>query len=727
MKLLLSVFFFLLLQKTSAQLTDSSTTNHDTAFSKNLKEVIILSGKRPIEVVTDKTVLHIEAQPAAIGETALDVLRRSPGVVVDAAETIQMNGKSGVMVFIDGKNTQLTAQDLAQLLKSIEGSNIKQIELITAPSAKWDAAGNAGVINIKLKKSLTNGFNGNISASHVQSTHARQTAGVNFNWRKNKTVLFFNGSLRNGLQHTIAHNTRSSGNRHFTQHSIEKDFFGGSSLRAGIDYAITKRSTLGFLWMNNYKYTRMDNNSTSVLHLPTLQDTTITTRSVAPFPSYRNAVNLNYAFTNGRTEYAIDADYTVFKSSVKNQIFNGLKNASGQKLGENQTVNNQQVKIKLAAIKGDLTTTLSPKLKLETGFKLAPASTNNSLAVDNHFGSAWVTDTGKTNTFYYDETVLAAYASLKHSGKKIAVQLGLRGEHTTANGQSIDLKQVQNNRPDTNYLNIFPTFYFQYQPAQHHQLGIMANRRIDRPSYQDQNPFIYMLDALNSEQGNPYLTPQFTNSLELSYTYKYATSLKITYSKTTAYIENLTYQNGNFTVMIPQNAGTRQLLHFSLNTPVAVSKKWNVYLSLSPYYHYYQVALVQPNKTEKQSGESWGFNGYASNTIQLGKGFTGSVSGWFNFQNRATIYTSKPLGSLDIGLQKNVLKEKATLKISLVDVLNTQRWEQRAVTSDLVLNTHRKWESQNITLGISWRFGNAKIKKAQERETGTEEEAKRIK
>ena len=709
-----------------SQKGDSLATPLDTASAKSLNKVLISTTKRPVDLQPDKIVLNLDAQPSAIGENALDVLRRSPGVFVDAAENIQLNGKSGVNVLIDGKATQLSAQDLAQLLKSMEASNIKQIELIANPSAKYDAAGNAGIINIRLKKSLTDGFNGNLTGSYVQSKHARSNAAANINWRKNKTAFFFNGGINSGLQHVIANNDRTAGGRTFTQRSIEKDLFDGSSMRIGADYSVNKKTTVGVLWMLNNRNSRMDNTGTTLAHGLNLADTIFNTRSLAPFNTKRNAFNLNYSYTGQSLEYTIDADYTAHQSSVNNIITNDIFNINNSKIGANSTINDQQVNINLYSMKGDLSKSISPLLKLETGFRWMATRTNNLLDVQNNTGALWITDTGKTNAFRYEEDIRAVYASLRGSGKQFSWQAGFRSEQTTVRGRSTDLKGAQINQPDTSYFNLFPTIFLQYKPGEKHQVGLSANLRIDRPNYQDQNPFIYFLDALNTEQGNAYLQPQFTNNVEASYTYNYATTFKIGYAHTVNYIEWLTYQDGKYTVQTPQNAGTRKMLSFAFSSPIKFTARWSAYLSLTPYYHAYQTLLNKFGSNEKQDGSSWAFNGYMGNTIELGKGWKGSLSGWFNFQNRATIYVSKPIGSLDVGIQKNIWNEKATLKISLVDLLTTQRWEQTATTNELKLKTYRKWESQNFTLGFSWRFGNNKIKNVRERD-GDEEGVKRIK
>lgn len=723
MKPLLFVLLLIAVKYTAAQ-ADSVQQQKDTLPVRDLKSITVAATKRPIEVYPDKTVINVEAQSAAVGENALELLRRSPGVLVDGQDNISLAGRPNVAVFIDGKATQLSATDLAQLLKTVQAANIKQVELITNPSSKYDAAGNGGIINIKLKKSLSNGVNGNITGSHAQSTHARQNGAVNVTWRSGKLASFANGGINRGLQHTIANNTRQGNGRSFSQQSLERDYFNGTNVRWGIDYTLSKKQTLGFLYAYNYRYTRMENSSATFIQYPAGADTTILTNSVAPFPTKRTVYNLNYSYSTEGTQVSIDADYTRFHSGVNNALQNTVQNGRGQKLYADAAQNNAAIQIQLAALKGDWTKNFKSGLKVEAGFKTAYAQTMNNLVVQANNGRQWTADTGKTNLFHFNEAIHALYGIVKKEKGKWYAQAGLRTEYTEVKGLSTDLKGTETKKPDTAYLNVFPTLYVQYKWAQKHQLGFTANRRIDRPLYQDQNPFVYALDALNSEQGNPYLQPQFTYAAELSYTYQYATSVKLGYAVTTNYIEQLTYQNGKNTILIPQNAGTKQMWSLSISTPLQPRPWWSMYLSATPYFHYYQISLSGFGITQQINNGSFAFNGYVGNTLKLGKGWTGDVNGWFSFQNRATIYVSKPLGSINCGVQKNILKEKATLKCSITDIFNTQRWQQTAQTQNLYLTTYRKWESRNLTAGFSWRFGNAKIKAARERQTDADEKGR---
>lgn len=717
---------FLLIVSTVAQ--GQSLSLADTLKSTTTTEVTVIANKQFVKTLVDKTVLNIAAKPSSAGQNALELLKIAPGVVVDPNENIQMGGKNGVTVLIDNQNTQLSAQDLAQLLKSIESDNIKEIEIITNPSAKYDAAGNAGIINIILKKSLTNGFNGSVTGNFTQSTHNRSSASTNLNFRKNKWNWFGNLGLNKGYQETIANNDRKLVNQQLVQRGIEKDQFGGSNFRAGIDYSVNKKTTIGFLWLLNTRFTNMDNTNLTAIQQQGILDTNVVTNSIAPNRFNRNNYNVNYRWVNGNQQSLnIDADHTRFFSGLNNQVTILTIPSNGLTSAVSGVHNEAGVNIQISSVRADYTQKLTDQLKLETGFKSVYSLANNELLVSQDLNGVWKADTGKSNQFQFKEYIHAAYLSVQANYQKWSFQAGLRAEQTTVKGLSTSLLKQATIKPDTAYLNLFPSLFVQYQLKQNHQLGFTITKRIDRPNYQDQNPFIYQLDAFNSEQGNPYLIPQITYGAELSYTYKYATNIKFQYGITHNYIEQLTYQVGKNTIQTPQNAGTRKMLNISISSPVPVNNWWNMYVSLSPFYQSYQVTLNGFGTIENRSQSSWGMNGYMSQNFNLGKQWNADLSGWYNFQNATTIYQSKALGSINIGVSKKILKEKATIKFAISDLLNTQRWEQTATTSTLNLRTYRKWESRNIAISFSYRFGNNKIKTARERETGSSAEMDRIK
>lgn len=717
---------FLLLMGTFAQA--QSLPVEDTLKSTFASKVTVVANKQFIRTLVDKTVLNIAAKPSLAGQNALDLLKTAPGVVVDPNENIQMGGKNGVTVLIDNQNMQLSAQDLAQLLKSIESDNIKEIEIITNPSAKYDASGNAGIINIILKKSLTNGFNGSVTGNFTQSTHHRMSGSANLNFRKNQWNWFGNLGINKGYQETIANNDRLLPAQKMTQRGIEQDDFGGNNSRVVVDYALNKKTTIGLLWLQNSRFTNMTNsNLTSIQSIGGL-DSSVFTLSDAPGNIKRNNYNANYRWVNGQQQSLnIDADYTRFYSSLNNLVNINAGSVTGVNRYHSAFNNEASVLIQISSIRADYMHQLTSKIKLETGFKSVYSAATNRLFVNQQINQVWKADTGKSNQFQFKEYIHAAYFSLQAKYNRWSFQAGLRAEQTKVNGLSTALNKVQTVKPDTSYLSLFPTVFVQYQINQNNQLGFAFTKRIDRPSYQDQNPFIYQLDAFNSEQGNSYLIPQITYSAELSYTYKYAANFKIQYGITNNYIEQLTYQVGKNTILTPQNAGSRRMLNISISSPVPVNNWWNMYFSLSPFYQSYSVVLNGFGTVENRSQSSWGMNGYMSQNFNLGHKWNFDISSWYNFQNATTIYRSKALGSINIGVSKKVFKDQATIKLAITDLLNTQRWEQNAITNTLNLNTYRKWESRNIAISFSYRFGNNKIKTARERETGSNAEIDRIK
>ncbi len=712
----------------SSSLLGQSFIGKDTLFAKKTDSITVVSKKPFIQISPDKTVMNMENRPASAGENAWEVFKSAHGIVIDPNDNIQMGGKTGVTVLIDGRNTQLDGTDLAQLLKSIESDNIRDIEFIRNPAAKYDAAGNAGIINIKLKKSITKGINGSLSGSVTQSTHARENGSLSVNAKMPKLNAYTNMSINNGLQYTQVTNKRITDTKEYHQEGKERDAFNSASIRTGVDYQLNKKSTIGIMWMYNSRYTGMDNTNKTLMQDPIAADTNVLNRSIAPFKNHRNNWNLNYRYIESAgKELTIDADYTLFQSGLNNTVFNEFQEQTGKIFANNVSENNAAIAISIKSVKIDYAYKLNEKNKLEIGAKSVFTQTENTLLVQQLTGSTWIKDIGRTNQFQFNEQIHAAYASVNHQAKKWQWQLGLRAEATRVKGISTDLKNQQSQKPDTSYLNLFPTILLQFNMNEENSLGLVYNKRIDRPGYQDQNPFVYVLDAFNSEQGNPYLLPEITHSVELSYTYQFAHALKLKYAETANFIEFLTYQDKNKTINIPQNAGARKMFHISLSTSFEPKKWWNIYASAEPFYQKFDFKLNGYGLQEQMMQSSWGFNGYINNGFSFTKGWKAELSAWFNYQNTTTIYRSKPFTSVNFGISKKVWNDKGTFKLAVSDLFNTQQWVQTAETSNLQMNTYRKWESRNISLGFSLRFGNSKIKSADNRNSGAQDEMNRIK
>lgn len=644
-----------------------------------------------------------------------------------------MGGKAGVTVLIDGRNSQLSDADLAQVLKSIDASNIKQIEVITNPGSQYDAAGNAGIINIILKKSLTNGTNGNVTSNYTQSAHARTNISTNLNARKGKLNVFANGGINQGLQYTTTNSDRITDNTNYTQRGTEQDQWKGYNFRVGADYYLNKQHTFGFMINNNYKRNDYPLPSYTLVQKKGNLDTTVNTESDAIYITNRLNYNTNYRFTSKKGfEINVDADYTKFIATLNNTTINQFLNSNQQSFTINGNQNDVAASINIYSLKADVSKLTIAKgwLKLaviEAGFKLVQTTTNNNLQVANYQANLYKTDTSKTNQFLYKENINAVYGNITKSIKKFSIQLGLRAEQSEVKGIATDLYNHQITKPDTAYINLFPTAFIQYNIKQNHQVGLAFGRRIDRPSYQDQNPFIYQTDTYNSQQGNPYLQPQISNGIEFSYTYKYASQIKIRLVETTNLFDQIVVIQGKNAVQLPVNLGTRKTVNITLSSPIPVNKWFNAYVYAEPYYSNYTANLSGFGNQQNLNESGWGFNSYVSNNFKISSSLNAEISGWFNYQNRSTIYVSKPLGSISVAASKQLLQKKATLKLAINDLFNTQNWSQTANFGTLNQSTYRKWESRNISLSFTFRFGNNFIKQSRQRSTGNEDELGRIK
>ncbi|WP_040006149.1 TonB-dependent receptor domain-containing protein [Fibrisoma limi] len=702
--------------------------------ANTLNTVVVKARQQAVEQQVDKTVLNVQADATAVGKTAYELLQQAPGVVIDPNDNIQMAGKQGVNVYIDGKPANLSPADLANLLKSTPASIIDKVELITNPSARFDAQGNAGIINIRFKRDKSLGLNGSVAAGYSQSIHGRRNAATDLNFRSNNLNLFGNVGWVGGYQRTqIAINRNITANqvfRRFEQRGYDADGWDNYTYKLGADYFINSRQTVGIVLTGNAADNRYGTYSTTEIRNAAGRiDSSLVNRNDNPNQNSRinAALNYRYADTLG-LELNLDADYTRFSNNNPSRITNDYVNADQQLTRRTGNVFDAATTIAIQTLKGDLTKVWkAAQTKLEAGFKRTNVRTDNNLLAfllqDGGLTTPDVTtpDVNRTNQFNYRETVNALYVSIQKELKKWTVQAGLRAEHSDVKGVSKDLRERFINRPDTTYLNLFPTAFVQYQATQNSLIQVNYGRRIGRPSYQDMNPFVYQIDPYTSERGNPFLRPQYTNNIELGYTYKWASTLKLGYSTTTDYFTNITHQKGIVTYQTVENVGRADVLSLSVSTPIPFTKWWNSYVYAGATWNRY-VATLDEGPLDARA---LGFNAYMQHTFTLPKTITLQVSGFYNAPTQQTIFYNRGLGSLNLSVQKKVLHERGTVTLGVEDLLNTMRWAQSVNFGPQQFDLYRKWESRRAKVQFSYRFGSQKIKEARERNAS--EDAERIK
>ena len=696
---------------------------------KALAGVTVVSKKPLIERKADRVIFNVENSINATGSNALELLQKSPGVVVDNNENITMKGKSGVKIYIDGKMSQLDAKDLADYLKSINSNDIEAIEMISNPGAKYDASGNAGIINIKLKKNKKFGTNGSASLGYTQGITPKGDGSFGLNYRDKKVNIFSNvsGSIGNRSNQLSIYRIQSDSI--YDQHTSMLHDRKSANIKAGIDYFKDKKNTFGFLVTANFSGGSFNTDgNTNIYSQPgtvfvkqlQASNTSPTNRTNANFN-----VNYRYADTSGK-EIGFDGDYGLFRSTgtsyQPNFYYDGGKNL----LQSNITGNSTPTDINIYTAKLDVEQKFM-KGKIGYGAKFADVKTNNALDFFNYQNGVAVKSLPQSNQFVYIENVNAAYVNYNREfNPKWTLQAGLRAEQTNSKGvlTRADGMIQSDNTVKRSYFDLFPSAALSYTVNAKNSFGITYSRRIDRPDYQDLNPFENKLDELTYQKGNAFLKPQYTDNVELSHTFKSKLNTTVGYSYVKDYATQITdTTNGNATFVQQQNIATQRILNLNISSPLSFTKWWTGYANI--WYNYQLVKGEYNQKTV--SLKAPGYGAYMQNSFSLGKDYKAEISGWYNGPGLEGTWKRGALYSMDLGVQKQILKSKATIKVNVNDVFNSIKFNASSNYGGTKLNIHETHDSRNVHVAFTYRFGSSQIKGARQHKTGLEAEGNRIK
>ncbi|HSC36277.1 MAG TPA: outer membrane beta-barrel family protein, partial [Chitinophagaceae bacterium] len=519
-----------------------------------------------------------------VGATALEVLEKSPGITLDKDGNISLKGKQGVQVFIDGRPSYLSGAELVNLLRNMSASQLDQIEIMTNPPAKYDAAGNSGIINIKTKKNKVKGFNGNATVGYSQGVYWRTNENLNMNYRNGKLNAFMNYSFNknNQFQELTIHRTYKESDGKTIKAQFDQVAFMpknniNDNLKLGMDYFLSKKTTIGFVASGFINPSNDNNFNTSYLKNPSGQVDSIVKSSSMNHSTWKNgAVNLNFRHEYDSTgrELSADLDYSTYRSASNQDFVNASYYADWTSKGQANLVSSLPVNIDIYSAKMDYTQPLKKGAKLEAGVKSSYVNTDNAANYFNLIGGNEIADYDKTNRFQYKENINAAYLSLNVPIKKFGIQAGLRFENTNYKGHQLGNPQKADSAFTRTYNNLFPTVFFSYAANKNNQFGLSIGRRIDRPAYQDLNPFLFFIDNYTYQSGNPFLKPQYSNNVELSHTYKSFLTTTLNYSRTTNFFTETFEQKDYATIVRRGNIGVRQNAGLSVSAQVPVTKWW---------------------------------------------------------------------------------------------------------------------------------------------------------
>ncbi len=693
-----------------------------------LQGVTVTARKPLVEVKADRMVVNVEGTVNATGNDGIDLLRRSPGVLVDKDDNISMAGKNGVMIYIDGKPSPLRGADLGNYLRSMQSSSIESIEIITNPSAKYEAAGNAGIINIRLKKDKSLGTNGTLNAGYNIGVLPKYNGGISLNHRNKKVNIFGNYNYNHGMYYNKTSIYREQADSAFDQHGIMRSGRDGHNFKAGLDYFLSPKSTVGLMTNGTFSDNSFSNDGPmSISYKPTgVVDRILKANTDAK--GKRNNINYNanyrYVDTSGR-ELNVDVDYGNYKIDNKQYLPNIYYRADGTtKINENIYRILSNSAIDLFAAKADYEQRLG-KGKLGFGGKAGYVQTKNKAQTNNVINNVDQEDIYKSNNFNYKENINALYINYNRAFKGYALQVGLRAENTVSKGRSMNPALHYDETINKNYTDFFPSAAITFNKNPMSQFNIAYSRRIDRPAYENLNPFEFKLNDYLYMKGNTDLKPQYTNSFSVTHTYKYKLTTKLDYSHVKdMFAQFIDTTEKSKAVQTTKNLATQDVVSLNISYPF-MYKQFMAFSNLSANYSHYKASYGQGREIDRGN---FGLTYYLQNTLKFGKkkDWTGELTGLyispFIWQG---MFKGRAMGSVDLGLQKNILAGKGTLKASVTDIFKTMHFSGESDYGGAFNRVNANWESRQFKVNFTYRFGSAQIKAARQRKTALEDEKNR--
>lgn len=693
-----------------------------------LNTVSVTSSKPLIERKIDRTVMNVENSVLAAGNSAMDILERAPGVSIDKDDNISLKGKQGVTVMINDKLTYLTSAQLATLLRSTDGTTIQSIEIITNPSAKYDAAGNSGIINIKLKKNKQAGTNGSITVGAGYGEDWKDNSTLSLNHKEGNLNIFgsfsHNDNHRSqdiGIKRVITDGTGKT--TYFNQFSRLPQTNHNNSYRLGADYNLSSKNTIGFL-VSGYFNGEQDNidNGTNIGPNFMQVDSSLHTVSTNHQTYHNIAVNLNdtYKIDTAGQELTFDFDYSKFKNNNTAKYMTDFFLADGSPLKASAYLGNLTPSdIDIHTGKVDYTYPITKSVKFESGLKVSDVKTDNNLLQT----LSPTTPYQSTNHFMYDEMIDAGYVNLSKDYKNTSVQAGLRAEYTssTATGDSLNVTQTI----PRHYLDLFPSVFINHTINNKNEIGLSYSRRIDRPQYDNLNPFVYHLDPYTYQKGNPYLKPQYTNNFEFNYTYNKSLNISLGYSRTTDVITEVpgTDPATKVSFVSQQNLQVQNSYTINIYEPYTIAKWWNGNVNATGFYLGFKSNGLEGGNLDR--GQS-AFQIRTTQTFLPYKGYKIEVTS--NYQSALTygLFNVKPQYSTDAGISHSFANKKANIKFSVSDIFNTRTDNVSSNYQSTNLQINQKHESRIGRLTFTYNFGNNKIK-GRQHHTGDDDEKGRVK
>ncbi|NML23851.1 outer membrane beta-barrel protein [Pseudoflavitalea sp. G-6-1-2] len=694
----------------------------------NLKEVVVTAKKPMIEQDIDKTIVNVESMVGAASGNTLDVLERSPGVMVDANGEITLSGASGVLVLIDGRPTYLSGRDLAGYLRSLPGGLLDKIELITNPPAKYDANGGA-IINIKLKKKRTQGYSGNLNLSYSFAKTNRTYDALSLNYLNRKLNFFGNFSVGRYADYTDEINNRSVNSKGNSSSTIFKNYATSGnndySWRTGVDYMTTSKTTMGLIF-NGGGNTRKDisDYSNEIFSAGKLPDSTGTGHTDNRRAGTQLGVNANiqHRFNEQGKELTADINYIQYRNTGHQNMLSALYNNTGALKRADEFYYDLPNDIDIYTARADYSLPLKNKASFAVGGKSSYVKNDNPSGYFNVEDGVMIPDHGRSNHFIYKETIHAAYVNGRKDWKRFGLQLGLRMENTDIKGTQLGNAKVEASAFSRNYTSLFPSVFTSYKldSAGNHSLVLSYGRKINRPGYQQLNPFLFFIDQYSYSMGNPYLDPSFSNRMELKYRYKQFLTVTLMGERNTDGFYNATRVEGNTVITRTENLSSRQVLVLMTTLNFNPVKWWSVNYMIAGG----RFDMKGQVDEEKFRLESWSMQTKWQNQFRFGN-WTAELFGTYTSPYVNWQKNIKARYWVNAGIQKKIMKGKGSLKLNVDDIFRTNRFDEELQGLKQIYNTRQAiQDTRRVGVAFTYSFGKETFSRKRKYNDNTADEVK---
>lgn len=666
---------------------------------KQIEGVTLTARKKLIERKADRLVFNVSNSVASQGMDAVDALATTPLVKVDDNTGVSIVGKSGVAVMINDRILNLSDAELVTYLKSLRSENIEKIEVITAPPAKYEAQGNSGLINIVLKKNQNLGWSGSLTSSLQQQTYTGNSNSV--------TVNYQNEKLRSSLKLRQNKNEKHSYENYWIEgedglksNDNRRDFGDGLGANLSLDYQLSKKSNVGFIYDFGFGHSNMDIRNTSNYFQNGIYTNTLLTDAQHRATGRQHTASAYYDLKFGKQDNKLSITGNYFSNTPETIIdFTTTESSGGRFVVKSPSM----VDYKIYYGQADLTLPYQ-FAKTEVGVKFTNFDNNSSIFYQNLTNGQYITDPLKSNEFEYNEKNYAAYISFEKSfNEKWSAKAGLRYEYSVVNGNSLTSGQQTEN----SYGKFFPTVYISYKSNENHTFNLNYSKRINRPGFRAINPYRWYININSYFTGNPFLKPSINHNFELSYVYKGKLSASAYFQRTVEAFSQLATLKGENRVSTFENYYNQNSMGVSLNYSDTFFKKWEA--NYSANYSYMNTDVFATDALARK-GNSYDFDFQNNISLNQSKTIQLIMNYWFRLPSNSGNSYMKFAGNLTSGVKLNLMEKSLQLNIFVSDILKQGKSLGEIYYTTGTHSYNNYYDARRLTLSATYTFGNKKVK-----------------